>query len=85
MALLTGVFGELSRLLARKYGEQSFKKESQPADVMMAIAEEMADIFFVITCLANQTGIDLQQAITDNMLKKTTRDASRHHENPKLK
>ncbi len=82
MALLTEEVGELARIMARKYGEQSFKnkqeKEISPAD-------EMADILFVLVCLANQTGVDLTRAFEDNMKKKTIRDEKRHKNNKKLK
>lgn len=72
--------GELARIIARKYGEQSFK-EGENADNM---EEEMADILFVLVCLANQTGIDLEKAFLDKMNKKTLRDKNRHQQNKKL-
>jgi NTP pyrophosphatase (non-canonical NTP hydrolase) len=73
--------GELARIMARKYGEQSFK-EGESAD---NIGEEMADILFVLICLANQTGVDLEKEFLDKMNKKTLRDKNRHHQNKKLK
>ncbi|MCB8964919.1 MAG: nucleotide pyrophosphohydrolase [Bacteroidales bacterium] len=80
MALLTEEVGELARVVARKFGEQSFKSGENPD----ALAEEMADILFVLICLANQTGVDLTQAFFLNIDKKTRRDINRHHQNPKL-
>ncbi len=80
MALLTEEVGELARVVARKYGEQSFKSGENPD----ALAEEMADILFVLICLANQTGTDLTQAFFLNIDKKTKRDINRHNQNPKL-
>ena len=73
--------GELARIMARTYGDQSFKK----SDVQYDLADEMADILFVLICLANQTGVDLTDAFTKNMEKKTRRDKTRHANNPKLK
>ena len=81
MALLTEEVGELARLIARKYGEQSFKKTDKKGDP----ADEMADILFVLICLANQTGVDLDKALSKNLVKKTSRDSLRHRKNPKLK
>ena len=81
LAVLMEEVGELSRILARTYGDQSFKK----SDATYSLPDEMADVLFVLVCLANQTGVDLTQAIHDNLLKKTTRDATRHRDNPKLK
>ena len=80
MACLTEEVGELARVMARKYGEQSFKEgeNTDPAD-------EMADVLWVLLCLANQTGVDLSEAFRRNLEKKTRRDATRHLENPKLK
>jgi NTP pyrophosphatase (non-canonical NTP hydrolase) len=72
--------GELARIMARKYGEQSFKKGEEDAN----LADEMADVLFVLTCLANQTGVDLSRAMEQNLEKKTRRDSQRHKENPKL-
>ena len=80
LAVLVEEVGELSRILARTYGDQSFKK----SDAAYSLSDEMADVLFVLVCLANQTGVDLTQAIHDNLVKKTTRDATRHQENPKL-
>ena len=80
MAVLTEEVGELARLMARQYGDQSFK-EGEEADLGM----EMADILFVLICLANQTGVDLQEGLARTMEKKTRRDSSRHADNPKLK
>ncbi len=84
MAMLTEEVGELSRLIARIYGEQSFKipPSQDPKDMM---ADEMADVMFVIICLANQTGIDLSEALKKNLDKKTKRDSERHLTNDKLK
>ena len=79
MALLTEEVGELARVIARKYGEQSFKK-GETAN----LADEMADVLFVLICLANQTGIDLEEAMRINLLKKTERDRDRHEQNDKL-
>jgi len=84
MVLLMEETGELSRLMARMYGEQSFKEEPLPSDVMIMISDEMADIIFVLTCLANQTNIDLTSALESNLRKKTMRDSQRHHDNRKL-
>ncbi|MDY6799838.1 MAG: nucleotide pyrophosphohydrolase [Bacteroidota bacterium] len=81
MALLTEEVGELARIIARKYGEQSFKK----SDKKIILEEEMADVLFVLICLANQTGVNLTDALIKNIEKKTKRDAKRHHENKKLK
>lgn len=84
MVLLTEEVGELARLIARQYGEQSFKKEEDPTDIKIKIADEMADVFFVLTCLANQMDIDLKTAIEKNLEKKTKRDRDRHKNNEKL-
>lgn len=80
MACLTEEVGELARVMSRKYGDQSFKagENTDPAD-------EMADVLWVLLCLANQTGVDLSEAFRRNLEKKTRRDATRHLENPKLK
>lgn len=79
MAVLTEEVGELARIMARKYGEQSFKPgESQDP------SEEMADVLWVLICLANQTGVDLTEALNRSFEKKTRRDATRHINNPKL-
>ena len=81
MAILTEEVGELARIMARKYGDQSFKKTENPD----GLADEMADVLWVLICLANQTGVDLTNAFEQNMQKKTNRDANRHQENEKLK
>ena len=80
LAMLVEEVGELSRIIARTYGDQSFKK----SDAAYNLPDEMADILFVLVCLANQTGVDLTNAIRENLAKKTTRDAERHRNNPKL-
>lgn len=80
-ALLMEEVGELARIMARKYGEQSEKETDEEMD----LADEMADVLFVLICLANQTGIDLAEALDKNLVKKTKRDGSRHLNNPKLK
>ena len=80
MALLAEEVGELARIIARKYGEQSFKK----SDKKYSLEDEMADVLFVLICLANQTGVDLQGALKQNLEKKTKRDQTRHKENDKL-
>lgn len=80
MAILTEEVGELARVMARRYGEQS-SKEGEVLD----LADEMADVLWVLVCLANQTGVDLSDAFRRNMEKKTRRDATRHLNNPKLK
>ena len=79
MACLTEEVGELARIIARKYGEQSFK-EGEKQDP----AEEMADVLWVLICLANQTGVDLDKALQESLRKKTLRDSQRHINNPKL-
>ncbi len=80
MALLSEEVGELARIMARKYGEQSFKEGEENQDP----ADEMADVLFVLICLANQTGVDLTTALEKNLQKKTTRDKDRHISNKKL-
>ncbi|MCU0423685.1 MAG: nucleotide pyrophosphohydrolase [Bacteroidia bacterium] len=80
-AILMEEVGEVARIMARKYGEQSFKASDKEVD----LADEMADVLFVLMCLANQTGIDLTEALEKNLDKKTKRDAKRHAENDKLK
>jgi NTP pyrophosphatase (non-canonical NTP hydrolase) len=80
MAILTEEVGELARVISRTYGEQSFKKSDKEAN----LADEMADVLWVLICLANQTGVDLSEAFEKNMLKKTDRDKTRHLENDKL-
>lgn len=79
-ALLMEEVGELARLMARHYGEQSFK----PSETDNDLSEEMADILFVLVCLANQTGVDLTRAFKRTLVKKTERDRDRHRKNPKL-
>ncbi|WP_353127131.1 nucleotide pyrophosphohydrolase [Parapedobacter pyrenivorans] len=80
-AILMEEVGEVARIMARKYGEQSFKKSDEQVD----LADEMADVLFVLMCLANQTGIDLTRALEKNLEKKQIRDADRHRNNEKLK
>ncbi len=80
MVLLTEEVGEMARIIARKYGEQSFKESDKNVD----LADEMADVLFVLICLANQTGIDLNAALEKNLDKKTKRDKNRHWNNKKL-
>ncbi|HYG49313.1 MAG TPA: nucleotide pyrophosphohydrolase [Flavobacteriales bacterium] len=79
-AILMEEVGEVARIMARKYGEQSAKKNETKAN----LADEMADVLFVLICLANQTGIDLTSALKKNIQKKTQRDSQRHKRNPKL-
>ncbi|MEM6298406.1 MAG: nucleotide pyrophosphohydrolase [Bacteroidota bacterium] len=79
-AILMEEVGEVARIMARKYGEQSFKKSDESVD----LADEMADVLFVLICLANQTDIDLTAALKRNLDKKTKRDSERHKNNPKL-
>jgi NTP pyrophosphatase (non-canonical NTP hydrolase) len=79
-AILMEEVGEVARIMARTYGDQSFKK----SDLAKDLGDEMADVLFVLICLANQTGIDLTEAFAKNMEKKTIRDANRHKNNPKL-
>lgn len=81
MAILTEEVGEMARIMARTYGDQSFKK----SDLDKNLADEMADVLWVLICLANQTDIDLTKAFENNIKKKTERDAERHQNNPKLK
>jgi len=80
MAILTEEVGELARIMARKYGDQSFKKSDNGLD----LADEMADVLWVLICLANQTGVDLTMAFEKNLEKKNRRDRDRHRNNPKL-
>jgi NTP pyrophosphatase (non-canonical NTP hydrolase) len=80
MALLSEEVGEVARIIARKYGEQSFKEGEEEFD----LADELADVLFVLICLANQTGVNLSEAIEKNLLKKTKRDGTRHKRNKKL-
>lgn len=81
MTILTEEVGELARIMARTYGDQSFKK----SDLDKNLADEMADILWVLMCLANQTGVNLTEAFTKNLQKKTERDKTRHINNEKLK
>ena len=81
MAILTEEVGELARIMARKYGDQSFKESDKGRD----LGDEMADVLWVLICLANQTGVDLTEALAKNFEKKNIRDATRHKENDKLK
>jgi NTP pyrophosphatase (non-canonical NTP hydrolase) len=85
MAILTEEVGEVARLISRIYGEQSFREKISAEEQKTKLADELADVIWVVTCLANQTGIDLTKAIEDNINKKTKRDANRHLENDKLK
>ena len=85
MAILTEEVGEVARLMSRLYGEQSFKTEAAAATAPEDLADEMADVLFVLICLANQTGVDLTTAMEKNLIKKTQRDAERHQKNEKLK
>ena len=80
LAILTEEVGEVARVISREYGEQSYKKEAKKSE----LGDELADVLFVIICLANQTGIDLTKALSKNLEKKTNRDTDRHRNNPKL-
>ncbi len=80
MAMLTEEVGEVARIIARRYGEQSEKESDKQKD----LGDEMADVMFVLICLANQTGVDLEAALKKNLDKKTQRDSTRHLENKKL-
>lgn len=80
MAMLTEEVGEVARIIARRYGEQSEKESDKGKD----LGDEMADVLWVLICLANQTGVDLTKAFERNLEKKTIRDKDRHHDNPKL-
>jgi NTP pyrophosphatase (non-canonical NTP hydrolase) len=80
LAQLMEEVGELARIFSRTYGDQSFK----PSDESYQLADELADILFVLICIANQTGVDLTEALQRNLEKKTTRDRDRHRDNPKL-
>lgn len=80
-AILMEEVGEVARIMSRRYGEQSEKESDKNKD----LGDEMADVLFVLICLANQTGIDLEQALIKNLEKKTLRDKERHANNPKLK
>lgn len=81
MAILTEEVGEVARLIARQYGEQSFKDSDKDKD----LADEMADVLWVLLCLANQTGVNLTEAFRKNLEKKTKRDSERHQQNEKLR
>ncbi len=81
MAMLTEEVGEVARIIARQYGEQSFKE----SDRDKVLADELADVLFVVICLANQTGVNLTEALVKNLAKKTQRDATRHQQNEKLR
>jgi NTP pyrophosphatase (non-canonical NTP hydrolase) len=80
MAILTEEVGEVARIMARRYGEQSFKA----TDEHIELAEELADVLFVLICIANQTGVNLTEALQESILKKTKRDMERHRQNKKL-
>jgi NTP pyrophosphatase (non-canonical NTP hydrolase) len=80
MAILSEEVGEVARIMARKFGEQSYKDTDANTD----LANELADVIWVLTCIANQTGIDLEEAMQNNFRKKTQRDSHRHHNNKKL-
>ena len=80
LGILTEEVGELARILVRTHGEQSLKKE----EMLKSLADEMADVLWVLTALANQCGVDLEDAVRKNFEKKNTRDQDRHHQNPKL-
>ncbi|MBX0334642.1 nucleotide pyrophosphohydrolase [Pontibacter sp. HSC-14F20] len=81
MAILTEEVGEVARIMSRQYGEQSFKK----SDEGKQLSDELADVLFVLICIANQTGIDLTEALRKNLEKKTSRDSERHKQNEKLR
>jgi NTP pyrophosphatase (non-canonical NTP hydrolase) len=81
MAMLTEEVGEVARIIARKYGEQSFKESDKNKD----LGDELADVLFVLICLSNQTGVNLTESLVKNLDKKTNRDKDRHRENDKLK
>jgi NTP pyrophosphatase (non-canonical NTP hydrolase) len=81
MAILTEEVGEVARIISRQYGDQSFKKKEKDKK----LGDELADVLFVLICLANQTGVDLTKAFEENMEKKTVRDKDRHKKNKKLK
>lgn len=80
MAILTEEVGEVARIMSRKYGDQSFKKSDEGKE----LSDELADVLFVVICIANQTGIDLTEAMKKNLEKKTSRDKDRHKGNEKL-
>ncbi len=81
MAMLTEEVGEVARIIARRYGEQSEKESDKDKD----LGDELADVLWILLCLANQTGVDLTKAFAQNLEKKTQRDKDRHHQNPKLR
>lgn len=81
MAILTEEVGEVARIISRQYGEQSFKASDKDKN----LGDELADVLFVLICLANQTGVDLTEALSQNILKKSKRDGQRHQQNEKLK
>ena len=81
MAILTEEVGEVARLMSRLYGDQSFKKSDEAHD----LADELADVLFVLVCIANQTGVNLTEAMARNLEKKTQRDRDRHQQNEKLR
>jgi NTP pyrophosphatase (non-canonical NTP hydrolase) len=81
MAILSEEVGEVARIIARKYGEQSFKAEEHDSD----LSDELADVLFVVLCLANQTGVNLEEALAGSLAKKTGRDQKRHQYNKKLR
>ena len=81
MAILTEEVGEVARIISRKYGEQSFKKSDEKHN----LADELADVLFVLICIANQTGVDLTDALSKNLIKKEIRDKDRHKNNKKLR
>jgi NTP pyrophosphatase (non-canonical NTP hydrolase) len=81
MAILTEEVGELARLMARQYGDQSFKESDKGRE----LGDELADVLWVLICIANQTGVDLTQAFVNNLEKKNSRDATRHQNNDKLR
>lgn len=81
MAMLSEEVGEVARIMARTYGDQSFKE----SDRTSLLSDELADVLFVLICIANQTGVDLTEALNKNLQKKTRRDSIRHQQNPKLR
>lgn len=85
MSILMEEVGEVARLMSRLYGEQSFKTKEKEASARTDLPDEMADVLFVLICLANQTGVDLEDALRKNLEKKTNRDRERHANNEKLK
>ncbi len=84
LANLMEEVGEVARLMSRTYGEQSFKKGHEPDDIKAELSDELCDVMFIVTCLANQMDIDLESAMQKNLYKKTNRDKQRHAENKKL-